>query len=84
MAYAGFGPASKALRERANPAKAGGIQAYSGRTLKAPPKTWQKPAPRGHVPSHAHDAAIREILETVRATAARIDALQDALRDYGD
>ena len=46
-AYAGFGPASKALRERANPAKAGRIQAYSGRTLKAPPKTWQKPAPRG-------------------------------------
>ena len=26
----------------------------------------------------AHDDAIREILETVRATAARIDALQDA------
>ena len=38
---------SKALRERANPAKAGGIQAYSGMTLKAPPKTWQKPASRG-------------------------------------
>ena len=37
----------KALRERTNPAKAGGIQAYSGRTLKAPPKTWQKSAPRG-------------------------------------
>ena len=26
----------------------------------------------------AHDDSIREILETVRATAARIDALQDA------
>ena len=51
MAYAGFGPASKALRERANPAKAGGIQAYSGRTLKAPPKTW----PEAGTPRHKRD-----------------------------
>ena len=37
-----------------------------------------QPAPAATSPrSHAHDDAIREILETVRATAARIDALQE-------
>ena len=30
-----------------------------------------------------HDDAIREILETVRATAARIDALQDGAAEAG-
>ncbi len=37
-----------------------------------------QPPPAGSPPPGAHDDAIREILETVRATAARIDTLQES------
>ena len=40
----------------------------------------QAPPAARSAPSDAHDDAIREVLETVRAMAARIDTLQDAPR----
>ena len=48
-----------------------------GRTAGRLPELHKRPR-RQHLRSPVvHDDAIREILETVRATAARIDALQD-------
>ncbi len=42
-----------------------------------PPQLSPAPPPPASPPPDPHDDAIREILETVRATAARVDSIQD-------